>query len=92
MDSHTLSVAFTYMVSARGLWSMILQNKWMPPRGTLINSTDEPNEFHQSQVQGFALGQSHLRYVYRLGEELLESTPAEKDFRDPVDKKLHISQ
>jgi len=38
------------------------------------------------------LGQGHLRYVCRLGEELTESNTVEKDFKVLVDKNLNTSQ
>ena len=38
------------------------------------------------------MGQSNLRYVYRLREETLESSPAEKDLWILVNNKLTMSQ
>lgn len=57
-----------------------------------LKGSCEPDEVQQSKAQGFALRPGNPRYVYRLREELLESSPTEKDVGVPADEKLCMSQ
>jgi len=49
-------------------------------------------KFHKAMCKILHLGPGNPRYVYNWGEELLESSPVEKDFRVLVDEKPNPSQ
>ena len=80
---------FAHDTKLSGVVSMLEESKSIQRN---LNKLEMWGRVNLMRFKVLHFGQCNPRCVYRLGEELLESSPVEKDLSVLVDEKLNMSQ